>query len=332
MTEVLTCGSLAYEWIDGWGPVADPTAWPHRGLVTLASGDIAMFEAGARRVQVIAPDGALLRTTLMPVAEAHGMTVDHSVSGTERLWLADAANQLRPDAGYVFPATSDTSLVIAVSIDGRELQRLGRPDHAAYRDGAAYRPTAVAIVPGSGDIWVADGYGQSLVHRFSADGTYRGTLDGTEGAGRFKTCHFVYADTRRGDAELYVCDRTNARIQVYGPDGRFRRLIDTGSLVAPTWIAADDDRLVLVEFKPPQLTILDRDDRVIGHLGLDTDAPSRPGWPNDRDAAGLPVRSAALRPGRFNSPHAVTVGHDGSLYVTEWLIGGRTTKLRRSPS
>ena len=328
MSVILRCGAQSYEWIDGWGPAADATAWPHRGIVTLASGDLAMYEAGARRVQVIAPDGTLRTTVEMPVAEAHGMTYDRS-TGLERLWLADAANQLRLDAGYAFPTTSETSTVVAVSIDGRELQRLGRPDHPAYRDGA-YRPTAVAIVPGSGDIWVADGYGQSLVHRFSADGSYLGTLDGTEGAGRFKTCHFVYADTRRGEPELYVCDRTNARIQVYGADGRYRRLIDTGSLVAPTWIAADDeDRLVLVEFKPPQLTILDRDDRVVGHLGLDTDAPSRPGWPNDTDADGRPVRAKALTPGRFNSPHAVTVGHDGSLYITEWLIGGRTTKLRR---
>lgn len=303
------------------------------GVVTLASGDLAMYEAGERRMQIIAPDGTLRRTVDMPVAEAHGMTYDRSggPGSSERLWLADAASQLRLDAGYKFPATWETSTVVAVSPDGRELQRLARPDHPAYRDGD-YRPTAVAIVPGSGDVWVADGYGQSLVHRFAADGSYRGTLDGTEGAGRFKTCHFVYLDMRRGEPELHVCDRTNARIQVYGPDGRYRRLIDTGSLAAPTWIAADEDRLVLVEFKPPQLTILDRDDRVIGHLGLDTEAPSRPGWPNDNDTDGRPVRSKALVPGRFNSPHAVTVGHDGSLYVTEWLIGGRTTKLRRLAS
>lgn len=44
MTEILRCGALAYEWIDGWGPAADPTAWPHRGVVTLASGDLAMYE------------------------------------------------------------------------------------------------------------------------------------------------------------------------------------------------------------------------------------------------------------------------------------------------
>lgn len=324
----LTVGALSYEWIDGWGPTADPAAWPHRGIVAIASGDLVMYEAGARRAQVIAPGGALLRTIDMPVAEAHGMTYDRS-TGQDRLWLTDAANQLRPDAGYTFPTTWDTATVVATSLEGRELQRIARPDHPAYPAGA-YRPTAVAVVPGSGDIWVADGYGSSLVHRFGPDGSYRGTLDGTEGAGRFKTCHFVYVDLRRGDPELYVCDRGNARIQVYGSDGGYRRLIDTGSLAAPTWIAADADRLVLVEFKPPQVTILDRDDRVIGHLGLDADGPSRPGWPNDLDAGGRPVRSAALRPGRFNSPHAAAVGGDGSIYVTEWLIGGRTTKLRRS--
>ena len=333
MTVTLRCGDLAYEWLDGWGPAADPAAWPHRGIVTIASGDLLMYEAGQPRFQVIAPDGVLRRTVPTVVAEAHGIT--HVRSGAdERLWLADAANQLRPDSDrrYAFPTTWDTAAVVAVTLDGRVVQRIDRPAHPAYVEGdreKAYRPTAVAVVPGTGEVWVADGYGQSLVHRFSAAGRYLGTIDGSEGAGRFDTSHFVYADTRRGEAEMYVCDRGNGRIQVYGTDGRFRRLIDTGALVAPTWIARDGDRLVLVEFKPPQLTILDADDRVLGHLGLDAEAPSRAGWPNDTDADGRRVRTRALTPGRFNSPHAVAVGLDGSLYVTEWLIGGRTTKLRR---
>lgn len=32
-------------------------------------------------------------------------------------------------------------------------------------------------------------------------------------------------------------------------------------------------------------------------------------------------------PDRSNSPHSVAADGDGSLYVSEWLIGGRDTKL-----
>ena len=34
---------------------------------------------------------------------------------------------------------------------------------------------------GNGDIWVADGYGASLVHRLSASGDYLQTIDGRTG-------------------------------------------------------------------------------------------------------------------------------------------------------
>jgi hypothetical protein len=41
------------------------------------------------------------------------------------------------------------------------------------------------------------------------------------------------------------------------------------------------------------------------------------------------MRPSSLAAGRFNSPHAVAVDHAGHIYVTEWLIGGRTIKLQR---
>jgi hypothetical protein len=30
----------------------------------------------------------------------------------------------------------------------------------------------------------------------------------------------------------------------------------------------------------------------------------------------------------FNSPHGISSDNDGNIYVSEWLIGGRYTKLR----
>ena len=44
---------------------------------------------------------------------------------------------------------------------------------------------------------------------------------------------------------------------------------------------------------------------------------------------GGPRRVSALEEGRFNSPHGVAVDPGGSIYVAEWLIGGRYVKLAR---
>jgi sugar lactone lactonase YvrE len=41
------------------------------------------------------------------------------------------------------------------------------------------------------------------------------------------------------------------------------------------------------------------------------------------------VRTALLEPGRFDSPQGMAVDAQGNLYVAEWLIGGRSTKLAK---
>jgi hypothetical protein len=65
----------------------------------------------------------------------------------------------------------------------------------------------------------------------------------------------------------------------------------------------------------------------MGYLGENEAVCAEPGWPNRLDARGIPARTDRLVPGKFNSPHGVGVDADGNLYVAEWLIGGRLTKL-----
>jgi len=180
---------------------------------------------------------------------------------------------------------------------------------------------------GNGDIWVGDGYGESYVHRYDRRGTYLGSLSGEEGGGRFKGPHAVYVDRRGWEPELYIADRANARIQVYGLDGQFHRLIE-GFLSRPTWFAPDGEFLVVVEFTPPRLTILDGKDRLVGYLAEGPVIIDRPGWPNELDSEGK-TRRPSLRPGQLNSPHTVAVDSNGSLYVSEYLIGGRMPKLQK---
>jgi hypothetical protein len=194
--------------------------------------------------------------------------------------------------------------------DGFELARPYPPD-------VKYSPTAIAVDPRSA-IWVADGYGQSLVHRYTPDGELELTLDG------FSTPHCV---TVVGDA-LLVCDRANARIQEYDLDGRFVRTLAAGVVVTPTDLIAVDDLLVLTDFTASRVTVLTRDGELVQHLFAGNRSPDEDAWPNARDAGGAIVRPP-LRPGEANSPHTLAADAAGNLYVAEWLIGGRVTKLPR---
>jgi hypothetical protein len=194
--------------------------------------------------------------------------------------------------------------------DGFELVR-------PYPAGTKYSPTAVAV-DARGSVWVADGYGQSLVHRYTAEGALDLTLDG------FATPHSIAIV----DGLLLVCDRANGRIQEHDLDGALLRTLAEGVVVTPTDLVAVGDRLVLTDFTAGRITVLTRDGELVEHLCASARSPEEDAWPNARDAAGNIVRPATTD-GVVNSPHTLAADEDGDVYVSEWLIGGRVTKLAR---
>ena len=92
------------------------------------------------------------------------------------------------------------------------------------------------------------------------------------------------------------------------------------------------DLLVVAEIYQ-RLAVLDSDDKLVGYIGADPDPesapgwPTRPGWPNDLSEDGRAEIPLLPQHDRFNSPHSVAADADGNLYVSEWLLGGRYTKL-----
>lgn len=330
---LLRLGHLAYEWIEDWAKLPETdvrqAAWPHTGIAATSDDQIVTFDLADSKLVVLDKDGRLIRAVPVDVGEAHGITVAVE-DGAEVFWLADASVKKLAATGYAAPEESTASKVLKVGPDGRIAMSLERPPHPAYESGH-YRPTCVAVdeprFEGSGDIWVGDGYGESYVHHYDRSGAYLGSLSGEEGAGRFKGPHAVFVDRRGYEPELYIADRSNARIQVYGLDGRFHRVIE-GFLSRPTWFATDGEFLAVVEFTPPRLTILDPKDRLIGYLAEGPVIIDRPGWPNELDPDGKPKRPF-VQPGQFNSPHSVAVDSRGSLYISEYLIGGRMPKLQK---
>jgi len=172
-----------------------------------------------------------------------------------------------------------------------------------------------------------------LVHRFDKAGHHLSTLSGDEGAGRFNCPHAVFIDRRHGKIpELYIADRGNKRVQVFDLEGQYIRTFGETFLNSPSGFAQWGDVLVVAELFA-RLAALDPEDNLIGYIGADPDVhaeqgwPDRPGWPNSLSKDGRAQPARLPHPDRFNSPHSLAVDADGNLYVSEWLIGGRYTKL-----
>jgi len=318
-------------WLESRSP-DEAAAWIHSGITVTKSGDVVVVSHDRAEAHVLGQDGSVLRAFDTGVTQAHGLLTATS-DGEEVLWIADngARRERDEDGEYANHDGPAPAAAVKMSLSGERLSSLPAPDIEAYRTGR-YRPTGVAVddaADGSGDVWVADGYGESYVHRFRSDGTYLMSLSGTEGAGRFDCPHAVWIDRRSAEPELYVSDRKNQRLQVFDLKGGFKRAVGDESVFRrPSAFAVVDQYLVVADLES-QLSVLDSQDRLVGHLGTDEAAAARTGFPNELDHHQHPRRPAGLRPGLFNSPHGLAADTDGNLYVSEFLIGGRMVKLER---
>jgi DNA-binding beta-propeller fold protein YncE len=121
------------------------------------------------------------------------------------------------------------SVAKSFTLDGKVKLQLGTPgEHSDTGEvdnwlveraaGPFNHPTEMMAHP-NGDIYVTDGYRNSRVHRFAADGTLK-TSWGTpgNGEGQFHLPHSIALDDA---GNLLVADRSNRRIQIFTPEGKF---------------------------------------------------------------------------------------------------------------
>ena len=226
---------------------------------------------------------------------AHGLEVDDE----DNIWVTDTGRHQ----------------VLKFSHDGKLLMTVGEEGVPGW-DGTHFnQPTDVAVAP-NGEFYVADGYGNNRVAKFSADGTFlfewgeRGT-----GAGQFDLPHGIARDN---DGRLYVADRSNKRIQVFDADGRFLQQWN-GDVVGRPWDldVGHDNYLYVVDggdLKPSPLRPVHPDRAVLRKFNLKGELLAEWG-------------SFGAASGNLDIGHTVSVGPDGAVYTGEALNRIRVQKF-----
>ena len=189
----------------------------------------------------------------------------------------------------------------------------------------AFMPTNYAFLP-DGGFFLADGYGSYRIHRYDTDGNWKSMI-GTpgKGDGEFNTPHGLWMDSRKGgEPSLVVADRANGRLQWFSPQGKHLQTLD--GFILPANIDSHND-LLLVPDLSARVTLLDKENKVIAHLGED------PEWREQVMKDGRKLRSApngqGWVPGKFLHPHDACFDAAGNIFVAEWVHTGRITRLRK---
>ncbi len=224
---------------------------------------------------------------------AHGLEVD----GDDNVWVTDTLRHQ----------------VMKFSRDGELLLTLGEREVSGLDGDHFNLPTDVAI-NSNGEIYVSDGYGNSRVAKFAADGTF--LFDwGEKGSepGQFDLPHGITLDDA---GRVYVADRTNQRVQVFEADGTFveqwgEDVFGEGS--RPWGLEFFQGRFYVIDggnMNPEtpdfaQLTIVE-DGQVVAR------------WSGYGEA-----------PGELSWGHDVAVGSDGSVYTAEVRNNNRAQRYVR---
>jgi DNA-binding beta-propeller fold protein YncE len=280
-------GQYTYEVIEQWGSLpAGMSFGPMSAVAADSQGRIYAFQRKDPPVLVFDREGRYLDSWGdSAIADPHGFFIG-------------------PD-DIVYLTDRDDHVALRFTLDGKPLGVLGHrgqpSDTGCEEDGGRVvraagpfnKPTEMVVAP-SGELYVTDGYRNSRVHRFSADGRLIDSWGspGQHAPGEFHLPHSLWIDER---GEVYVCDRENNRIQVFSPSGKY--LTHWDDIHRPTDIYMDaQDRVYISDLKPT-VTIMDKQGTVIA---------------------------------RWDSPmgHGLWVDPEGDIYLAD-VMGKRITKYVR---
>ena len=217
MATTVGSGRHTYEVNEDWAQV--PEGWnAPMAAVTVDSQDrVYAFNRGERGVIVFDKDGGYLHDW-----GETGFSFPHAIyaDAHDNIWIVDRNDQ------QVLKYTPQGELLMTIgekgvrSDTGADPNDFGSSGHMQVTHGGEpfNMPAGIAVAP-SGDIYVADGYANARVHRFSAAGALRRSWgEPGRGPGEFMLPHGACITA---DGRLLIADRENDRVQVFTQEGKF---------------------------------------------------------------------------------------------------------------
>ena len=265
-----------------------------------------------------------------PVNE-HGITVDHK----DIVWIGGSG------------VTDD--MLLKFTLQGKFLKQFGAKGQSRGNADTTNvnRPADIFVNAKTNEVFVADGYGDRRIVVFDADtGAFKrmwgafgkppdsdppaGAAGAAGGGGRGRggqaapkldtegpgADHFgnpVHSVKISNDGVLYVADRSNRRIQVFTPDGKYQTQVfinragpSDGSVAGFAFSPDPQQRFLYVaDYGNSHVLVLDRKTmQVLYQFGMRT-----------------------AKPGDFQGPHHIASDSKGNLYVAEVAPGNRAQKF-----
>lgn len=234
-------GDYVYEYHGDWARFARGEGFQTPSAVAVDSRDrVYVFQRQGPPILVFDRDGYLLNAWPRRRGELEDAHFVY-VSPDDHVWLADR----------------DSHQVLKYTTDGKLVMALGKRYEAALQ-APFNHPADVGVAP-SGDVYVADGYGNSSVHRFSSRGVHISSFGSAgNGPGQFMVPHGVRVSN---DGRVFVTDRENNRVQVFTAEGEY--ITQWTNFYRPAGIHIDANQVAYVTDHIPRFSVLNLDGELL---------------------------------------------------------------------
>lgn len=318
---ILGHGDYRYKLVKNWAQISStriPLLNCHEMVMDSKGRLIMVGDHPQNNILIFDKSGQLLDYWGTAYQGGHGLTL-HDEGGEDMLYITDSGWAL----GKGNQMVKHNGRVSKTTVDGRVLFDIGHPmTIGVYKPEESFCPTETAIGP-NGDIYVADGYGESRIIQYDSNGRYIRHWGGKENPDpnyKLVSAHGVAIDYREKDNPMVVAtSRSQQCFKYYTLDGKYVKTVEMPNMQVCRAVFDDNNLYAGVCWSQPKEGKTNWKD----HTGFVTimegdKVVSNPGGTEPEYKNGILQKSYQLEEKPILHGHDVCVDEDKNLYICQW--------------